>query len=55
MIRTKEDPASILTAMHNINRATENSHVKMNLVHTLHRMRKVGTLDVNKIQELAHK
>ena len=36
VIRTKEDPASILTARHNINRATENSHMKTNLVHILH-------------------
>ena len=36
VIRMKEDPASILTAMHDINCATENSHVKTNLVHTLH-------------------
>ena len=30
--------------MHDINKATENSHVKTNLVHTLHRMQKVGVL-----------
>ena len=52
VIRTKEDPASILTAMHDINRATENSHVKTNLVHALHRMRKVGTLNVDKFRSL---
>ena len=30
--------------MHDINKATKNSHVKTNLVHTLHRMQKVGVL-----------
>ena len=52
MIWTKEDPASILMAMHNINRAIKNSHMKTNPVHTLHRMRKVGTLDVKKFRSL---
>ena len=46
VLNTKDDVASILTAMHDINKATENSHVKTNLVHTLHRMQKVGTLPV---------
>ena len=31
-----DDVTSILTAMHGINRSTENSHVKSNIVHTLH-------------------
>ena len=44
MLNTKDDVASILTAMHDINKATENSHVKTNIVHTLHRMQKVGVL-----------
>ena len=52
VIQTKEDPASILTAMYDINRATKNSQVKTNLVHTLHRMRKFGTLDVDKFRSL---
>ena len=43
VLNTKDDVASILTAMHDINKATENSHVKTNLVHTLHRMQKMGT------------
>ena len=30
--------------MHDINKATENSHIKTNIVHTLHRMQKVGVL-----------
>ena len=38
---------SALTTMHHINKATENSHVKTNLVHTLLQMRKVGTLEIN--------
>ena len=36
--------------MHDINRATENSHVKTNLDHTLHRMQKVGTLPVDEFK-----
>ena len=44
VIWTKNDIKSILTAMHDINKATENSYIKTNLVHTLHRMQKVGTL-----------
>ena len=36
--------------MHDINRATENSHVKTNLVHTLHRIQKVGTLPVDEFK-----
>ena len=46
VLNTKDDVASILTAMHDINKATKNSHVKTNLVHTLHRMQKVGALPV---------
>ena len=38
--------------MHDINKATENSHVKTNLVHTLHRMRKVGRLEVSNFKDL---
>ena len=36
--------------MHDINRATKNLHVKTNLVHTLHRMQKVGTLPVEEFK-----
>ena len=44
VIWTKNDVTSILTTMHDINKATENSHVKTNLVHTLHCMQKDGML-----------
>ena len=44
VLNTKDDVASILTTMHDINKATENSHVKTDIVHTLHRMQKVGVL-----------
>ena len=44
VIQTKNDVTSILTAMHDINKATEDLHVKTNLVHTLHHMQIVGTL-----------
>ena len=46
VLNTKDDVASILIAMHDINNAIENSHVKTNLVHTLHRMQKVEVLPV---------
>ena len=45
VLRMKDDVASILMAMHDINKASENSHVKTNLVHTLHQMQKVGVQD----------
>ena len=38
--------------MHDINWATENSHVKTNLVHTLHHMQKVGTLSVDEFKSI---
>ena len=44
VILTKNDITSILTTMHDINKATKNLHIRTNLVHTLHRMQKVGTL-----------
>ena len=52
VLKTRDDVASILTAMHDINKATENSHVKMNFVHTLHRMQKVGCLPVSSFHDL---
>ena len=52
VLNTKDDVASILTAMHDINKATENSHVKTNLVHTLHRMQKVGLLPVASFKDM---
>ena len=45
VLRTTNSTTSIITAMQDINKAIENSDVKTNLVHTLHRMRKVGTLE----------
>ena len=38
--------------MHDINKATENSHVKTSLVHILHRMKKVGRLEVSNFKDL---
>ena len=52
VLNTKDDVASILTAMHDINKATENSHVKTNIVHTLHRMQKVGVLSLACFRDL---
>ena len=52
MLQTKENVENSLTAMHDIKKATKNSHVKTNLVHTLHRMRKVGKLEVSNFKDL---
>ena len=52
VLKTREDVASILTAMHDINKAIENSHVKTNFVHTLHHMQKVGLLPVSSFHDL---
>ena len=38
--------------MHDINKATENSNVETNFVHTLHRMQKVGLLPVSSFHDL---
>jgi hypothetical protein len=46
LISTKDAVTNALTSMHDINKATENSHVKNNLIHTLHRMQTVGKLDL---------
>ena len=46
---TRGEPMRTDSEVHappDINCATKNSHVKTNLVHTLHRMQKVGTLHV---------
>ena len=52
VLRTLDNVTNVLTAMHGINQATENSHVKTNLVHTLHRMQKVGTLPVDEFKSI---
>ena len=49
-----DNVTNILTTMHDINRATENSHVKSNVVHTLHRMQKVGTLPINELRAFCY-
>jgi hypothetical protein len=36
LLKTMDSVTNALTSMHNINKATKNSHVKSNLVHTLH-------------------
>ena len=50
VLHTLDNVTSMLIAMHDINRATENSHVKTNLVHTLHRMQKVGTFPIEEFK-----
>ena len=52
VLKTRDDVASILTAMHDINKATVNSHVKTNFVHTFHCMQKVGLLPVSSFHDL---
>ncbi|KAG0631975.1 hypothetical protein M758_1G295400 [Ceratodon purpureus] len=52
VLRTAENVTDVLTAMHDINKSNENSHVKQNLVHTLHRMQKVGTLPLEKFKDI---
>ena len=42
-----KDVTSILNAMHDINKATENSHVKSNLVHVLFWMEQMGRLSLD--------
>jgi hypothetical protein len=44
LLKTVDSVTDALTSMHDINKSTENSHVKSNLVHTLHRMQTVGKL-----------
>ena len=44
--------ADTLTTMHDISKATENSHVKSNLVHILHRMQKVGVLPLSEFKHI---
>ena len=52
IFKTLSNVTNVLTTMHNINRATKNSHVKTNLVHTLHRMQKVRTLLVEEFKSI---
>ena len=52
VLQTKGNVANSFIAMHDINKATKNSHVKTNLVHILHRMRKVGRLEVSNFKDL---
>jgi hypothetical protein len=52
LLRTKDAVTDALTSMHDINKATENSHVKSNLIHTLHRMQTVGKLDLVEFKDI---
>jgi hypothetical protein len=51
LLRTGDSVTDTLTSMHDINKSTENSHVKSNLVHTLHRIQTVGKLDVMEFKD----
>ena len=50
VLHTLDNVTNVLTTMHDINRATKNSHVKTNLIHILHSMQKVGTLSVEEFK-----
>ncbi|KAG0574790.1 hypothetical protein KC19_VG291500 [Ceratodon purpureus] len=52
VLKTAEDVTDVLTAMHDINKSNENSHVKQNLVLTLHRMQKIGSLPLEKFKDI---
>ena len=52
VLKMRDEVASILAAMHDINKATENSHVKTNLVHTFHQMQKVRVLPVSNFKDI---
>jgi hypothetical protein len=50
-LQTRDSITDALTSMHDINKSTENSHVKSNLVHTLHWIQTVGRLDLSEFQK----
>jgi hypothetical protein len=52
VLDSKNGITDCLTAMHDINKATENSHMKSNLVHILHRMQKIGSLPAREFKSL---
>ena len=51
-LQTKDVVADTLTAMHDINKAMENFHVKSNLVHILYQMQKVGVLPLSEFKHI---
>jgi hypothetical protein len=51
LLRTMDSVINALTSMHDTNKSTENSHVKNNLVHTLHQMLTMGKLDVMEFKD----
>ena len=52
VLRTAKNVTSLLNAMHDINKATENSHVKSNLVHVLFRMQQLGKLSIDQFSSI---
>jgi hypothetical protein len=52
VLRTHDAVTDTLNSMHDINKATENSHVKSNLVHMLHRIQKVGQLPLSEFKDI---
>jgi hypothetical protein len=52
LLDTSKSVTDALTSMHDINKATENAHVRNNLVHVLHRMKKVGNLPLESFKDI---
>ena len=52
VLRTTKSVTSLLNAMHDINKATKNSHVKSNLVHVLFRMQQLGKLSLDQFSSI---
>lgn len=49
---TKGKGGLFLDAMHDINKSTEHSHVKTNMVYTFHRVKTVGSMLLNSFKDL---
>jgi hypothetical protein len=52
VLHTQDAVTDTLNSMHDINKATENSHVKSNLVHMLYRINKVGQLPLSEFTSI---
>jgi hypothetical protein len=52
VLHTQDVVTDTLNSMHDINKATENSHVKSNLVHMLHCIQKVGQLPLSEFKDI---
>jgi hypothetical protein len=52
VLHTQDAVTDTLNSMHDINKATENSHVKSNLFYILHRIQKVGQLPLSEFNDI---